>query len=61
MPGYERPGRSVCPHMARIAAEELTWLWPDLETAATADDTDTALAASEALERLREGMFGFAE
>ncbi len=46
---------------ARIAAEELTWLWPDLETAAAADDPDTALAASEALERLREGMFGFAE
>ena len=46
---------------ARIAAEELTWLWPDLETAAAADDPDTALAATEALERLREGMFGFAE
>jgi hypothetical protein len=45
----------------RIAAEELTWLWPDLETAAGADDPDTALAACEALERLREGLFGFAE
>ena len=44
----------------RIAAEELTWLWPDLETAAAVDDTDTVLAACEALERLREGMFGFA-
>jgi hypothetical protein len=46
---------------ARIAAEELTWLWPDLETAAAADDADTALAAGEALERLRERLFGFAE
>jgi hypothetical protein len=46
---------------ARIAAEELTWLWPDLETAATANDADTALAASEALERLRERLLGFAE
>jgi HEAT repeat protein len=46
---------------ARIAAEELTWLWPDLETAATSSDPDTALAASEALERLRERLFGFQE
>ncbi len=46
---------------ARIAAEELTWLWPDLETAAAASDADTVLAASEALERLREGLFGFRE
>jgi hypothetical protein len=45
---------------ARIGAEELTWLWPDLETAATASDVDTALAAGEALERLREQLFGFA-
>ena len=45
---------------ARIAAEELTWLWPDLETAAASSDPDTALAASEALERLRERLFGFA-
>jgi hypothetical protein len=45
---------------ARIAAEELTWLWPDLETAAVANDLDTALAASEALEQLRERLFGFA-
>lgn len=45
----------------RIAAEELTWLWPDLETAALSDDVDTALAAGEALEHLRERLFGFAE
>jgi hypothetical protein len=43
---------------ARIADEELTWLWPDLETAAASADPDTALAAGEALERLREGLFG---
>jgi hypothetical protein len=45
---------------ARIACEELTWLWPDLEDAAQSEDADTALAASEALERLRERLFGFA-
>jgi HEAT repeat protein len=44
-----------------IASEELTWLWPDLETAAGAADADTALAATEALERLRERFLGFAE
>jgi hypothetical protein len=42
----------------RIAAEELTWLWPDLETATGSDDPDAALAAGEALERLRERLFG---
>ncbi|MBN9117579.1 MAG: HEAT repeat domain-containing protein [Planctomycetes bacterium] len=46
---------------ARIATEELTWLWPDLETAALSDDADSALAAGEALEQLRERLFGFAE
>jgi hypothetical protein len=45
----------------RIASEELTWLWPDLETAATSSDSDPAVAASEALERLRERLFGFAQ
>jgi hypothetical protein len=45
----------------RIATEELTWLWPDLETAAASGDPDTALAASEALERLREGLFGLSD
>lgn len=43
---------------ARIGAEELSWLWPDLETAAESADADTALAASEALECLRERLFG---
>ncbi len=45
---------------ARIAAEELSWAWPDLETAAESSDPDTALAATEALESLRERLFGFA-
>lgn len=44
---------------ARIAADELTWLWPDLETAASSDEPDTAFAACEALEQMRERMFGF--
>lgn len=44
---------------ARIASEELTWLWPDLEDVADSGAPDTALAASEALERLRERLFGF--
>jgi hypothetical protein len=43
---------------ARIAAEEVTWLWPDLETLATASDPDSVIAATEAIERLREGIFG---
>jgi hypothetical protein len=44
---------------ARIASEELTWLWPDLESAAESPDPDAALAASEALEHLRERLLGF--
>ena len=44
----------------RIATEELSWAWPDLETAAESTDPDTALAAAEALECLRERLFGFA-
>jgi hypothetical protein len=44
---------------ALVAAEELTWLWPNLESAAASPDTDTALAAGEALARLRERLFGF--
>jgi hypothetical protein len=53
----EEPGIRVAT-AARIASEELTWLWPDLEDAAASTDPDTALAASEALERLRERLFG---
>jgi HEAT repeat protein len=44
---------------ALSAGEEgLTWLWPDLDTLADSPDAETALAATEALERLRELVFG---
>jgi hypothetical protein len=42
----------------RVAAEGLTWLWPDLDRLADADDPETALAAREALEQLREDCAG---
>jgi hypothetical protein len=42
----------------RIADEELSWLWPDLQEIAESADPRTALAATEALERLREQMVG---
>src|SRR5262249_38746007 len=41
-----------------VAAEGLTWLWPDLQAVADGRDPDTALVASESLERLREQLFG---
>jgi hypothetical protein len=40
------------------AAEGVTWLWPDLDLAAEVGDPDTALAAAEALERMREAALG---
>lgn len=40
------------------AAEGLTWLWPDLDALADSPDPDTALAACEALERMREQILG---
>ena len=44
---------------ALTAAEEgLTWLWPDLDAMADSPDPDTALAACEALERMREQILG---
>ena len=43
---------------ARIAAEELSWLWPDLQECVETSDPDTALAAAEAVERLREHVLG---
>ncbi len=43
---------------ARIAAEELSWLWPDVQELADSDDPETALAATEAAERLRELALG---
>ena len=41
-----------------VAGEGLTWLWPDLQAVADSSDPDTALAAAESLERLREHLFG---
>lgn len=41
------------------AAEEgISWLWPDLDLMADAADPDTALAAAEAVERMREAALG---
>ena len=37
-----------------VAAEGLTWLWPDLDQLADADDAEVAHHAREALEQLRE-------
>jgi HEAT repeat protein len=44
---------------ALAAAEEgLTWLWPELDALADSPDADTALAATESLERMREQILG---
>ncbi|MFO0807956.1 MAG: HEAT repeat domain-containing protein [Gemmataceae bacterium] len=42
----------------RVAAEGLTWLWPDLDRLADAEDTEIAQHARESLEQLREAMRG---
>jgi hypothetical protein len=42
----------------RIAQEELSWLWPDLQDVADSDDPESALAAIEAIEQLREQALG---
>jgi hypothetical protein len=42
--------------IGRVAAEGLTWLWPDLDRLADAEDGDIALHAREALECLRENL-----
>jgi hypothetical protein len=42
----------------RIADEELSWLWPDVQELAESEDTETALAAIESNERLREYALG---
>jgi HEAT repeat protein len=42
----------------RIANEELSWLWPDLQDVADSEDPRSALAALEAIERIREQMLG---
>jgi len=41
-----------------VATESISWLWPDLDALAETADPDTALAAAEAVERLREDTFG---
>jgi hypothetical protein len=41
-----------------IAAERLFWLWPELDALADADELETALAAREALEQMREDLAG---
>jgi len=44
--------------IARVAADELSWLWPDLQELAESGDRQTALAAYEAVEQLREHVLG---
>lgn len=53
----EEPGVRVAA-MARVAAEELSWLWPELQERAEGADLETALAAAEACEQLREHVLG---
>ncbi|HJZ57597.1 MAG TPA: HEAT repeat domain-containing protein [Gemmataceae bacterium] len=55
--GSEEP--SIRPLAALTVAEEgLSWLWPDVQDLAESADPDTALAATEALERMREQTLG---
>jgi HEAT repeat protein len=42
----------------RVAAEGLTWLWPELDILADADDPEIAQSAREAVEQLREDLTG---
>jgi hypothetical protein len=42
----------------RVAAEGLTWLWPELDRLADADDPEVSQTAREALEQLREDLTG---
>ncbi len=42
----------------RVASEELSWFWPELHHLAESDQPETALAAVEASERLREQVLG---
>ena len=41
-----------------IADERLFWLWPELDALADSDELETALAAREALEQMREDLAG---
>ncbi len=40
------------------AGDGISWLWPDLDLIADTADPDTALAAAEAIERMREAALG---
>jgi HEAT repeat protein len=42
----------------RIAAEEISWLWPEVQALTETDDLETALAATEACEQFRESILG---
>lgn len=42
------------------ADEGVTWLWPELDALVDSPDLDTALIATESLERMREQIFGLA-
>jgi len=48
----------VAQMVRRVAAEGLTWLWPELDALADAEDLEIAFNAREALEELREEMTG---
>ncbi|MCE9564452.1 MAG: HEAT repeat domain-containing protein [Planctomycetes bacterium] len=44
--------------IARVAADELSWLWPDLQDLAESGDREMALAAAEAIHQMREHVLG---
>jgi HEAT repeat protein len=46
----------VADAVRRVAAEGLTWLWPELDALADADDPEVAATAREGLEQMRENM-----
>jgi hypothetical protein len=47
---------NVAEAVRRVAAEGLTWLWPELDQLADADDPEVSQTAREALEQLREQL-----
>ncbi|MDB5313745.1 MAG: hypothetical protein JWO38_7947 [Gemmataceae bacterium] len=57
--GFAAEDTSLRQSVVLTAAEEgITWLWPELDALADSSDRDTALAAVEALEQMREHLFG---
>ena len=42
----------------RVADEQISWLWPDLQELADGQEIEAGLVAVEAVERLREGVLG---